>query len=214
MGAQAKLRSARSSSWARDDRADELLLQDFISGDRSAFDVLVRRHEDRLFGMALRMTGNRADALDATQDAFVAAFRRAASFRGDAAFGTWLYRIGVNAAQDLLRKRRREVVRDVEESDEPASDAGVDRVDESVAARVDLARALALLPDEYREAVVMHDLGGVPYEEIARLTGAKMGTVKSRISRGRRRLAELLEHPTADSTSNPMDADETNDGMR
>jgi RNA polymerase sigma-70 factor (ECF subfamily) len=72
--------------------------------------------------------------------------------------------------------------------------SAAERVEESVVARIDIARALAALPEEYREAVVMHDLGGVPYEEIARLTGTPMGTVKSRISRGRRQLAGLLEH--------------------
>lgn len=198
---------------AGDGRPDEALLHDFLAGDRGAFDVLVRRHEDRLFALALRMTGNRADALDATQDAFVAAFRRAASFRGDAAFGTWLYRIAVNATQDLLRKRRHEVVQDGEESDVVTADVAGGRVDDTVASRVDLARALAQLPDEYREAVVMHDLGGVPYEEIARLTQAKMGTVKSRISRGRKRLAELLEHPGGGLPSKPVPATETNDGV-
>lgn len=192
----------------RDDRRDEQLLSDFIAGDRDAFQILVRRHEDRLFALALRMTGNRADALDATQDAFVAAFRRARSFRGDAAFGTWVYRIAINASQDLLRKRKHDSAREVEEAtDEAVATGRGGRVEDVVTARVDLARALAALPDEYREAVVMHDLGGVPYEEIALLTDTKMGTVKSRISRGRRRLAELLEHPHQAATSNPTEAE-------
>jgi RNA polymerase sigma-70 factor, ECF subfamily len=190
----------------RDQRADNDLLQDFLEGDRDAFSILVRRHEDRLFAMALRMTGNRADAFDATQDAFVAAFRRARSFRGDSAFGTWLYRIGINATQDLLRKRRHETLKDdVGDSEEEPRESPQRRVDDAVATRVDVARALAELPEEYRDAVVMHDLGGVPYEEIALVTGTKMGTVKSRISRGRRRLAELLEQPEGDSASNPRD---------
>jgi RNA polymerase sigma-70 factor, ECF subfamily len=211
---------------ARDDRGDNDLLQDFLAGDRDAFSILVKRHEDRLFAMALRMTGNRADALDATQDAFVAAFRRARSFRGDSAFGTWLYRIGINATQDLLRKRRHETLKDdVEDAKQTAGDAGgrrregredsiSDRVDDAVVARVDVARALASLQDEYREAVVMHDLGGVPYEEIAQLTNAPIGTVKSRISRGRRRLAELLEQGEGAPTSNPRHPDPTIDGVR
>jgi RNA polymerase sigma-70 factor (ECF subfamily) len=196
---------------APDARADERLLSDFLAGDRRAFDELVARHEDRLFALALRMTGNRADALDATQDAFVAAFRRAGSFRGDAAFGTWLYRIGINAAQDLLRKRGRE---HAEPLDEPSGSQpeAPDRVDETIVARVDVGRALASLPEEYREAVVMHDLGGVPYEEIAQLTGAPMGTVKSRISRGRRRLAELLEHPAPPTPSKRRDPESTPGG--
>lgn len=191
-----------------DTRPDERLVSDFLGGDDSAFGKLVARHEDRLFSLALRMTGNRSDALDATQDAFVAAFRRAGSFRGDAAFGTWLYRITINACQDLLRKRGRDLVEDLEQEESPRIASG-ERVEDTVIARVDLARALAALPEEYREAVVMHDLGGVPYDEISTLTGTPMGTVKSRISRGRRRLTELLEHRGAVGPSNEQDP-ETN----
>lgn len=170
---------------------DESLLDAFLGGDHQAFTTLVRRHEDRMFALALRMTGSRADALDATQDTFLTMFRRASSFRGESAFSTWLYRIGINACHDLLRRRSR---RAEAEGDRPdLEDARTSRMDEAAALRVDLARALAELPEEYREAVVMHDLGGVPYEEIASLTDAAVGTVKSRISRGRRRLSEAME---------------------
>jgi RNA polymerase sigma-70 factor (ECF subfamily) len=170
--------------------SDESLLAAFLGGDRNAFTTLVRRHEDRVFALALRMTGSRADALDATQEVFLTMFRRASSFRGDAAFGTWLYRIRVNACHDLLRQRSRRA----ENDDEPEfEDAHASGLEESAALRLDLTQALAELPHEYREAVVMHDLGGIPYEEIARLTGVAVGTVKSRISRGRRRLAAGLE---------------------
>lgn len=192
-------------------RTDEQLLTAFVGGERPAFEELVRRHEDRLFGLALRMTGNRADAFDATQDAFVAAFRRAPSFRGDAAFGTWLYRVAINVTQDLLRKRARDVVSE-DEGEDRAATGSIERVEDAAVARVDVARALAALPEEYREAVVMHDLGGVPYEEIARLTGSPMGTVKSRISRGRRQLAELLEHRAAAEPSNRKTPDTTPGG--
>ena len=195
---------------APEPRSDEELVGAFVAGERSAFEELVRRHEDRLFGLALRMTGNRTDALDATQDAFVAAFRRAHSFRGEAAFGTWIYRIAINASQDLLRKRSRDVVSETEETEAHAG--GAERVEDAVVARLDVARALAALPEEYREAVVMHDLGGVPYDEISQLTGAPMGTVKSRISRGRRQLAELLEHREVRQTSNQTTRDTTPGG--
>ena len=199
---------------AGDGRSDEELLGDFVAGDRDAFPVLVRRHEDRLFALAMRMTGNRADALDATQDAFVAAFRRARSFRGDAAFGTWLYRIAINACQDLLRRRKPESSRDADETaEDPIATGASARVEDVVGARVDLVRALAELPEEYREALVMHDLGGVPYEEIALLTETKIGTVKSRISRGRQRLAELLEHPGVAGPSKTTQSDSI-DGAR
>jgi RNA polymerase sigma-70 factor, ECF subfamily len=181
------------------EQSDESLLHAFLGGEQQAFTALVRRHEDRMFALALRMTGSRADALDATQDAFLTMFRRAASFRGEAAFGTWLYRIGINACHDLLRQRAR---RAEEEDDRvEVADERSPRVDDAIAVRIDVARALGELSEEYREAVVMHDLGGVTYEEIARLTGAAVGTVKSRISRGRRRLAELLEQASESQAS-------------
>ena len=170
--------------------SDTELLKETAGGSGVAFGVLMRRHEGRMFALALRMLRDRSDALDATQDAFIAAFRQAGSFRGDAAVGTWLYRIGINACKDLARKRNRWVAQD---DVDVAVETGGDAIDERVATRMDVQEALAGLPDEYREAVVMHDLGGIPYEEIASLTKTAIGTVKSRISRGRRKLAETLE---------------------
>ena len=183
-----------------DRRSDEDLLRSFVSGNEGAFAELMQRHEDRIFALAFRMTGDRGDALDATQETFVTAFRQAAQFRFDSAFGTWLYRVGINACHDLLRKRKRWALRSEGDDELEPTQAGA-AFDDSVALRLDLTRALAELPSEYREAVVMHDIGGVPYDEIARITDARIGTVKSRISRGRRRLAELLEHPAPPSGS-------------
>jgi RNA polymerase sigma-70 factor, ECF subfamily len=174
--------------------SDEELLRTFLQGEERAFTELIKRHEDKIFALAYRMTGERGDALEATQEAFIIAFRRASSFRGEASFGTWLYRIGINACKDLLRKRRDVPVEDVgaiEAHDHPSGLA------DTAALRIDVSRALAHLPQEYREAVVMHDLGGIAYEEIARLSAAPIGTVKSRISRGRRMLAEALEQADA-----------------
>ncbi|MEA2447786.1 MAG: polymerase sigma-70 factor, subfamily [Actinomycetota bacterium] len=180
------------------ERSDEQLLTDFLGGRQEAFDELMRRHEPRIFALAFRMTGNRADALDATQDTFVAAFRQAHSFRKDAAFGTWLFRVGINACKDFLRKRNRHPLEGADQLDNTAAPGDVER---TVTLRIDVVRALQSLPEEYREAVCMHDLGGIPYDEIARISGAPIGTIKSRISRGRRRLAELLELPTVATTS-------------
>ena len=180
---------------------DRSLLSRFLAGDEAAFESLVRRHEDRIFALALRITGDRQDALEATQETFVSLFRRAASFKGEAEVGTWLYRIGINAARDVLRRRRRAPL-----ADEPPEEAVEDlrpraRVEETTIRRLEIARALERIPPDYREAVVMHDLGGIPYEEIAGLTGVALGTVKSRISRGRRLLAELLEHHSPQGAS-------------
>ncbi len=172
-------------------RSDEELLSEFLAGSERAFKILMTRHEQRLFAAAVKITGSRPDALDAVQEAFITAFRRASTFRGESAFGTWLYRIAINTSKDLIRKRRDEPLGDIPEQRSPA--AGID---DAVALRTDLSVALQQLPEEYREAVVMHDIGGIPYEEIARLCDVRIGTVKSRISRGRRRLAEAMElHP-------------------
>ena len=177
---------------------DEGLVDRVVGGDDSAFEELMRRHENRIFTLALRMVGDRAAALDVTQDTFITAWRRVSSFRKDSAFGTWLYRIGINAAKDHLRRNRRVIN---EPADVLEKNAAPGDIATSVGVRLDIARALQELPDEYREAVCMHDLGGIPYEEIALLTDAPIGTVKSRISRGRRRLAEILELQPAAPTS-------------
>ena len=183
--------------------SDEQLLEQFLAGRRACFDALVRRHEDRIFALALRMMEDRSEALDASQEIFLTLWRRASSFRGDSSFSTWLYRIGINTCHDLLRKRKR-VPQPLEELPEPQeARAGVE---EGVTLRMDLAGALAEIQSDYREAVLMHDLGGVPYDEIARLTGVPVGTVKSRISRGRRALAAALEHRLPAESSKPPGA--------
>jgi RNA polymerase sigma-70 factor (ECF subfamily) len=170
------------------DRSDEALVKAFTRGDVNAFEELMRRHEDRIFALAYRMTGNRSDALDGTQDAFTAAFRNAKKFKGNSAFSTWLYRIAINSCTDLLRRRQRQVpVEEVEDRGEAPREI------DDLGLRMELEEALAQLSPDHREAVVMHDVGGYPYEDIAALTGVQLGTVKSRISRGRQKLAEILE---------------------
>ena len=181
-----------------DDRSDEVILQDFLRGDQDAFDELVRRHEDAVFAVSLRLMGQRADALDAVQETFVAVFRRAHSFRGDAAFSTWLHRIAVNTCKDLIRKRGRFPV---DQSEVPVDRPDTGDVSSQVVAHVDLAAALATLPEDQRVALVMFELGGVPYEEIARETATPVGTVKSRISRARQALARAMEQATHPETS-------------
>jgi RNA polymerase sigma-70 factor (ECF subfamily) len=173
---------------------DEALVARFVAGGSEAFEQLMRRHEDRIFGLAYRITGDREDALEATQETFITLFRRARSFKGEAKFGTWLYRIAINAARDVLRKNRRAPppVDPMEPAPGPVAYGAP--LDDTIALRADLRRALDALAEDYREAVVLHDLCGLPYDEIARSTGVALGTVKSRISRGRRQLAEHLEH--------------------
>lgn len=174
-------------------QSDEDLVRAFVDGgDRDALEVLLRRHQSRVFGIACRVLGNRADALDASQDVFVGLFRKAGSFKGEAAFTTWLYRLTVNACHDLLRKRAR-TPEPVETVESPVEDqAG--RTDD----RLVVEAALRALPEDQRTAVVMRDLYGLAYEEIAGAAGVPVGTVKSRIARGRAALAEAMRERAGD----------------
>src|SRR5712671_3598517 len=150
--------------------SDEDLVRRFVSdGSSDAVDVLLRRHQDRVLGLAYRILGNRADALDASQEVFVAVFRKAASFRHQSAFTTWLYRLTVNACNDHARLPQPAEAVDV------ASPDAIGRADDRIA----IAGALTRLPLEQRTAVVMRDLLGLSYEEIAEATGSAVGTVKS-----------------------------------
>jgi RNA polymerase sigma-70 factor (ECF subfamily) len=191
VGGQGRWPSLRSVSLA----TDLELLTRSRDGDQASFTELMKRHEQQVFAIAYRILGDRNDAADAVQDTFINVYRRSESFRGDSAFSTWLYRIAVNASKDVLRRKLRAPVPHEQDSSNEAVAPGPEVAD-TVALHSDLAKALAQLPEDYREAVVMFDIGGIPYEEIAATTGAALGTVKSRISRGRRRLAELLEQPT------------------
>lgn len=170
---------------------DEELVTRFVSGGvPEALDVLLRRHQDRVFGMALRILGNRADALDAAQEVFVGLFRKVGSFRHQSAFTTWLYRLTVNACTDLGRKRAR-LPQASEIVDAPVPDAIGTMV-----TRLDVAAGLRALPLDQRTAVVLRDLYALTYEEIAAATEVPLGTVKSRVARGREALAGgLAEQP-------------------
>jgi RNA polymerase sigma-70 factor, ECF subfamily len=187
-----------------DDRA---LLRAHVDGDPDAFGELVRRHRDRLWAVALRTTGDPEDAADALQDALVAAFRRAESFRGDSAVTTWLHRIVVNACLDRLRRRKvrraEPLPDDLDEHRPVAEGAGAvgggsgpvpDPADVAVHTerRAAVLAALETLPPDQRAALVLVDMEGYSVEETAAILDCAPGTVKSRCSRGRARLLPLL----------------------
>lgn len=177
------------------ERSDRQLLHAHVDGDADAFGELVRRHQDRLWAVALRTTGNNDDAADALQDAMVSAFRRAQSFRGDSQVTTWLHRIVVNACLDLLRRRRTRAADPLpEEADRaPTLAAEPDRDPaEAGEQRTDVLAALKQLNEEQRTALVMVDMEGYSIEEAAELLQCAPGTVKSRCARGRARLVPLL----------------------
>ena len=154
-------------------------------GDRWAFEQLVERHQHRMFTLAARTLGASHDAGDAVQEAFLRAWLALPRFRGGSLFSTWLYRICLNAAHDQRAKRRAEPVEVVGRADPRDAFAESELSSE-------LQAALDSLDETYRVAVVLYDVLGCSYAEIAELTGVAEGTVKSRIFRGRSELAERL----------------------
>ncbi len=173
------------------------------AGDRRALEVLLERHVDYVHAVCRRVLGHPEDALDAAQEAMIAVARRIGSFDGRAQFTTWLYRVATNAALDEVRRRkRRPSPTDDGILDRPSS-AAPDRV---VAARLDVDAALARLPEEFRTAVVLRDLLDLDYAEIADALGIPIGTVRSRISRGRRLLGEWFGN-SDDPPGRPSRAD-------
>jgi RNA polymerase sigma-70 factor (ECF subfamily) len=172
---------------------DEDLVRRYLSGDRGAFAALVERHERRMYNLALRMTGREEDARDATQDAFLTALRKLSSFRGEAAFTTWMHRVTVNACYDLLRKRQREPLLDLGDEDHvrPEPPPTPDPAD-ATSLSVDVQRALLEVPEDFRAVMILHDVHDLPQDEVASILGIPVGTVKSRLHRGRVALARAM----------------------
>ena len=154
----------------------------------------MRRYRRRVFGICLHYFGDPRDAEDATQDTFIALLRRASTFAGTAAFSTWMYRVATNACNDLARKRARRPQTTGDGAEQLADVADVEDLLANRELGVELEGALARLDPIYREAVVLHDVGGVPQAEIAERLGVAVGTVKSRIHRGHAQLAAALTH--------------------
>jgi len=175
------------------DRAatDAELVERYLQGDVEAFDELMRAHEDRVFAVCLRMLRDRDAALDATQETFITVFRKADRFAGRSAFSTWLYRVAVNTCYDQARRRRRHEAAALPESNDPV-DVGADDGFRSAEVRSEIETALAALPDEFRAAVVLSDVEGLALQAVADILEVPVGTVKSRVFRGRRLLAEAL----------------------
>lgn len=180
------------------DRPDSELVIAANRGDRAAMELLLRRHHARIRTLCHRLCRDPGDAEDATQEALIAIVRGLRGFDGRAAFTTWSYRIATNSCLDELRRRGRRPLL----SNDP--DLGFDRssaartppdpadVVEATERRGRLQQALEALPDDFRWPVVLRDLAQLEYAEIADVLGLAPGTVRSRISRGRRRLAMLL----------------------
>lgn len=180
---------------------DSELVARHIDGDPHAFDLLVRRHRDRAWSVALRTLGDPTEAADAVQDAFVSAYRSIASFRSEAKFSTWLHRIVVNASLDRVRRARARPTVPLDDALASTLADPHDAIGESDTARA-VTDALRQLGDDQRAAIVLVDLHGLTVEDAAAALGVPEGTVKSRCHRGRVALAMHLGHlrPRPDGT--------------
>jgi RNA polymerase sigma-70 factor, ECF subfamily len=170
-------------------------------GDVESFNALVRLYEGRVYNLCYRMLGDPESAADAAQDSFLSAFRNLRSFRGGS-FRSWMLRIATNTCYDVLRvrKRRPSVSLDIDseqDDDPPLQIADSSETPDEFALRRELAsaiqRGLVSLPEEQRVIVILSDIEGLAYEEIAHITSTNLGTVKSRLSRGRARLRDVLK---------------------
>lgn len=175
-----------------DGSTDRELMARHVAGDGDAFGEIFRRHRDRLWAVALRTLSDPEDAADALQDAMISAFRRAESYRGDAAVTTWLHRIVVNACLDRVRREAVRAADPLPEDDRSTQLAARrDEIDERET-RIDVTAALATLPVEQRAALVLVDMAGYSVQDAADILEVAPGTIKSRCARGRARLLPLV----------------------
>lgn len=169
----------------------EALVARAQKGDARAFEALYHRTSGRVYALCLRMCADRDEATERVQDAFVRVWERLGSFRGDSLFTTWLYRLTVNVVLEARRSRGRRDAREVTEGEmERYTHAAVAAMPGT---RVDLERAVASLPDKARRVLVLRDVQGYTYEEIAQMTGVTLGTVKAQIHRARALVQEALD---------------------
>jgi len=177
---------------------DRELISQSQAGDLDSFNQLVEKYQSQVYNLALRMLGNAEAAADATQDTFLAAYRAVGKFRGGN-FRAWLLRIAANCCRDQLRAARRRPASSLDlllESESPPPLVAKTESPEDYALRRELGRTisdgLASLPAEQRLVVILSDIQGLSYEDIAQATRSSLGTVKSRLSRGRERLRDCL----------------------
>ncbi|MFZ5823156.1 MAG: sigma-70 family RNA polymerase sigma factor [Bacillota bacterium] len=182
---------------------DEVLVKKAQDGDRNSLSELMVRYERKTYNLAYRLMGNHADASDAAQEALVRVCLRLRNFRGDSAFSTWLFRVVTNTCLDELRRRGRlrhaslDDALPVEEGAVPrqAPDEAESPVEYAERHEIQAAvkRAINRLPDEYRVVVIMRDLQGLSYQEIAVMLGTTLGTIKSRLHRARQALRGIIK---------------------
>lgn len=162
------------------------------AGDVDAFETLYRRHASRIYTLACRMAGSPEDGEDLLQEIFLQAYRKLGSFKGDAAIGTWLYRLALNHCLDYVRGRQAKMKKQTDTLDAETSFEPAARRDTPIA-RLDLERAIAKLPEGCREAFVLHDVEGFDHKEVGNLLGIAEGTSKSQVFKARLKLRAYLK---------------------
>ena len=177
------------------------IVRKVLEGDVNAFETLVVEYEKNVYAITQRMTGNAEDAADMTQETFIKAYNSLSSFRGDSKFSVWLYRIATNVCLDFLRSRSRKLTVSLSVEDEDGEEAQLEIADESQSperllerdlTRDAVRRGLKALAPEYRQILLLREIQGLGYEEIAEVLSLEVGTVKSRIFRARKRLCAFL----------------------
>lgn len=171
--------------------AEQQLVRRAQDGDTTAFAELYRAHVGRVYALCLRVTADEVLAEELTQDVFVRTWYRLGTFRGDCAFGSWLYRVATNVVMGALRSERRRYARERSAADPSVSP--VHQVDEPGGTAFDLERAIGALPARARAVFVLHDIEGHTHDEIATMMGIAPGTAKAQLHRARRILREALE---------------------
>ncbi len=192
-------------------RADALLVERVQKGDNAAFDVLVRKYQHKILKLVMRYIRDPAEAEDVTQEAFLKAYRALPKFRGDSAFYTWIYRIAINTAKNFLVAAKRRPLdynmdlQDPEQYDMQARLKDIDTPERMMLTeeiRTTVNRAIEKLPEDLRTAIILREMEGMSYEEIAQAMECPVGTVRSRIFRAReaidKRLRPLLDKNTTD----------------
>ena len=193
---------------------DAALVEQARQGDRKAFRLLVERHRERIFRVALGMLRNPDDAMDAVQEVFIRVHGRLSDFKGESAFGTWLVRVTVNFCIDRQRRQKTWDSRFVVDNDwEGVSEEGPETLLMNAQVGAALQRALAELGEDHRTAILLRDVNGLAYEEIAEVMGCPKGTVMSRLHHARKKL-QLALRPFLEEAGERDLAGRAGDGVR
>lgn len=182
---------------------EKMLIHRCKKGDLAAFEILIFRYQKKTYNIALGMVGNIEDAKDVAQDSLIKAFQNIKTFKGKSKFSTWLYRITINTSKDFLRKKRNRMAVENIDAVEEIQDKALEPSEqlEQTQERKRIMQAIGQLNEEYRDIIVLRDLQGFSYQEIADLLLINLGTVKSRISRGRYQLRNILTQSDEKETS-------------